>query len=177
MNIIGLDLSLTGTGIATRTHTYLVKSSGHKGDTLSQRAHRLAQLRDVILDATSAADMVVIEAPSFGSAMGSMHDRSGLWWLIVDALLTRIPVAEVAPTCRAKYATGKGNASKEDVLSAVIRRFPAFTSSNNNEADALVLCAMGYDLIGDPIVEMPAAHRVALTAVAWPSLAAGRGVA
>ncbi len=73
----------------------------------------------------------------------------------------------VSPNARAKYATGKGNAGKADVVREVTRRFDWFTGGED-EADALVLAAMGADWLGYPIVPMPAVHRKALDAVQWP---------
>ena len=41
--------------------------------------------------------------------------------------------------------------------------------TNNNEADALVLAAMGADHLGAPLVDLPQTHRAALDAVQWPT--------
>ena len=96
---------------------------------------------------------------------GSAHDRSGLWWMTVDMIAARglgFPLV-VPPTVRAKYATGKGNAGKDEVLAAVIRRYPAAQVNNNDEADALVIAAIAARLGGDPIEEsLPVAHLDAL---------------
>lgn len=178
MIIAGIDPSLTGTGVALintndrlAPETWTITTKGKAGDTLTQRAHRLHRIADEI--GIYTADLVVIEAPAYSSRQGSQHDRSGLWWAIVHQMLTTgIPVAEVAPSCRARYATGKGNAPKDAVLLAVARRYPHVAVNNNNEADALILAAMGADHLGAPLVEdLPATHRAALTAVHWPTLA------
>jgi crossover junction endodeoxyribonuclease RuvC len=167
--VVGLDLSLTGTGISTPDGVRLVESKGAKAATLADRAHRLDSLMRKILRDCSAADLVVIEQPAFSRTQGSQHDRSGLWWLVVSSLIyAGVPVAEVTPSGRAKYATGKGNAGKDAVLGEVIRRFPGYTDSNNNTADAYVLMAMGLEHVGHPLVELPKTHRDALDAVRWP---------
>jgi crossover junction endodeoxyribonuclease RuvC len=59
------------------------------------------------------------------------------------------------------------------VLLAVARRFPDYDVRNNNEADALVLAAMGFDHLGQPLVQMPAPHRAALAAAQWPNHSEG----
>jgi crossover junction endodeoxyribonuclease RuvC len=178
--VVGLDLSLTATGIATPAGVRTIGSKGKADATLDQRYDRLVRLaQDVGLalvnDAEAAGEedvLVVIEAPAFSRTTGHQHDRSGLWWLIVHVLLqTRNRVVEVQPTARAKYATGKGNAGKDEVLAAVVRRYPDVLVSNNNEADALVLRAMGCDQLGQPLADVPAAHRAALAKVAWPEIA------
>jgi crossover junction endodeoxyribonuclease RuvC len=170
--VVGIDLSLTTTGIAyPDCTTHLVESKGKLTDSLTQRRSRLCDIRWAVLDHCIKADLVVIESPAYSRTQGSQHDRSGLWWLIVDNLhMWGTPVAEVTPSGRAKYATGKGNAGKDEVIAAVVRRFPTFTGSNNNAADALVLCAMGLDHLGYPIADMPAVNRTALGAVRWPDM-------
>lgn len=172
--VVGIDLSLTGTGVSRSNRPVrLVESTGAKAASLDERFLRLVALHVKIFDATwvdRKPDLVVIEAPAYASKLGSMHDRSGLWWILVRELReSLVPVVEVTPSGRAKYATGKGNASKDVVLAEVVRRFPGYTGSNNNTADAYVLMAMGLDHLGHPLVDMPQTHRVALDAVKWPA--------
>lgn len=181
MRIIGLDLSLTATGVAiitdgtagvpraTKTHT--ITSAGAKDATLTDRLRRLDLIERRILECIDhePPDLIVIEQPAFSRTTGHHHDRSGLWWRIVSVCEFSLgPVVEVTPSGLKKYVTGKGNAGKDEVLLAVARRFPDIGVANNNEADALVLAAMGADHLGQPLVTMPAAHRAALTAVRWP---------
>lgn len=170
--VVGIDTSLTGTGLALSLPfaIELITSTGLKDATLAERRVRLAHLVGRICGWCIGADLVVIEAPAYASKLGSMHDRSGLWWLVVDELIYKgLTVVEVTPSGRAKYATGKGNASKDVVLAEVVRRFPGYTGSNNNTADAYVLMAMGLDHLGHPLVDMPALNRSALDAVRWPA--------
>lgn len=168
--IYGLDLSLTGTGISDGQTTWLVSSKGNAGPSLAERNRRLSSLRDRVLTSLATAELVVIEQPAFSRQNGHMHDRSGLWWLIVSDLHDHlIPVAEVAPTCLKRYATGKGNANKGAMVEATTRRFPDVqTNGDDNRCDALLLAAMGHDHLGTPLTLMPAAHRTSLEAVRWP---------
>lgn len=164
--VIGVDLSLTGTGVADRHAASTITSSGHRNDTLLQRRERIACIRRSVIDWTTGADLVVLEAPSYGSTGGSAHDRAGLWWLVVSALLHRgIRVVDVAPSSLKVYATGKGNRlDKHAVLLAAERRLPV-AIENDNEADAAWLCAMGHELLGEPLIDLPANHRRALVTV------------
>jgi Holliday junction resolvasome RuvABC endonuclease subunit len=162
---MGLDLSLTHTGVASsRGWTDVIRPSG--------RGHeRLDRLRNTVLELipTSVA-VVVVEGPSYGNQGGQSghHERAGLWWLVTHTLWKRgTPYAVASPAARAKYATGKGNAGKADVVREVTRRFDWFTGGED-EADALVLAAMGADWLGYPLASMPVAHRQALANVKWP---------
>lgn len=171
--VVGLDLSLSGTGVAISEPVdsgavyfadTLVPPSGWRG------VRRLRWIRAAVLDWTRNAHLVVIEGPAYrqGADPGA-HERAGLWWLIREALDSReISVAVAAPSAVKKYATGAGNAGKDKVLTAAVRRLPDF-DGDNNAADAAWLAAMGADhLGGEPLV--PATHRAALAKVAWPEV-------
>jgi crossover junction endodeoxyribonuclease RuvC len=170
--VVGLDLSLTATGVAVPSGVRTLPSRGKADANLAERCARLTQLRlrvDMALAELTPPGLVVLEAPSYGSSNGHQHDRSGLWWGVVSWLLqSGVPVAEVPPALVKKYATGKGNATKDEVLAAVVRRYSDVEVRNNNEADALVLRAMGCDWLGQPLADVPKANRDALAKVAWP---------
>lgn len=175
VRVVGLDLSLTATGLGTTRSggpagVQTIKSKGPKDATLEERRDRLHNLARDIQLAALAADVVVIEQPAYNQTGGSHHDRSGLWWLVVDWLVDEVPtVVEVAPQVVKKYATGKGNASKDEVLAAVVRRYADVDVANNNEADALVLAAIGARLAGHPIeASLPQTNLDALAKVRWP---------
>lgn len=169
--IVGVDPSLTSTGVAGPGWVDRIRSVGRKADTLAQRRDRLHRLADNVVARVGAPDLVVIEAPALGSKVGSMHDRSGLWWLVVDQLHDAgIAVVEVAPAARARYATGRGNSPKDEVLAAAIRRYPDVDVTGNDIADAVILRAMACDRYGQALAEVPQAHREALVKVAWPDL-------
>lgn len=167
--VVGLDLSLTGTGVAgSAGWTDVIRPSA------KLRGHnRLHHVRAAVLEMIPAdIAMVVVEGPSYGnqgsSRQSGHHERAGLWWLVTHALWTRdIAYAVASPASRAKYATGKGNAGKADVIRETTRRFGWF-AGGEDEADALVLAAMGADWLGHPLAPMPATHRRALDNVRWP---------
>lgn len=166
--VAGIDVSLTGTGVATRGGTTLIASTGRRRDSIAQRRNRIKGIADQVLIAVGVVDLAVIEGPSHHSVGGSVWDRAGLWWRIVDRLCAEdIPVAVMPPMSRAKYATGNGGSRKEAVMEAAQRRYGAVLD-NDNEADALVLRAAGLDWLGQPLAEVPAGHRAALAGCQWP---------
>lgn len=168
-NIVGIDPSLTRTGIATGhsgrnpTTVTTIGSTGHRHDTWNDRWLRITRLADRIAAAAhlSPDTLVAIEAPSYGSTGGSQHDRAGLWWTIYGhAARAGATVLCVPPTVRAMYATGKGNAGKDAVIASVVRRYPHTRIANDDEADALVLYALANRANESPIEpDMPKAHR------------------
>lgn len=166
--VAGIDVSLTGTGVATLGGTTLITSTGHRKDSIAQRRTRIKGIVDEVLLAIGVVDLAVVEGPSHHSVGGSVWDRAGLWWRIVDRLCAEdIPVAVMPPMSRAKYATGNGAARKAAVMEAARHRYGAVLD-NDNEADALVLRAAGLDWLGQPLAEVPDGHRAALAGCQWP---------
>jgi len=166
--VAGIDISLTGTGIATLSGTTLVTSKGHRKDSIAQRRTRIKVIVDQVLVEIGVVDLAVVEGPSHHSVGGSVWDRAGLWWRIVDRLCAEdIPVAVMPPMSRAKYATGNGGSRKAAVMEAAQHRYGAVLD-NDNEADALVLRAAGLDWLGQPLAEVPDGHRAALAGCQWP---------
>lgn len=181
--VAGVDLSLTSTGIALAEFdgplmspsAYRLTSVGKAGAGLPERQTRLHKLTAAVTDKVAGADLILVEGPAFGSTTGSMHDRSGLWWLVVDTLVQEYGsiVVEVAPSARAKYATGAGNAGKDAVLAAAVKRYPDWDITGNDIADAVIIAAMGCRHLGQPIDSLPQVHLAAMTKVRWPATESG----
>lgn len=174
--ITTLDLSLSRTGvtIASPGGSVVCDSIRGKGDGHS----RMMAILDQVDMAIDGSDLVVVEGPSYGSTPGQRghHERAGLWWLVTHQLLWRnlTPYAVVPPGVLKKYATGNGQASKNAVLAAVIRRYPDIDiHDDDNEADSLVMAAMAADHLGCPFATVPQLHRGALAKVEWPTVIAG----
>ncbi len=170
--VLALDLSLRATGIAGSiptpwTATISVSTTG---------CQRFRDITNEIFDRIRTPHLVVIEGPSYGSGTGDRqqghHERAGLWWHTTYRLWrVEIPFAVVPPSVLKKYATGRGNASKQEVLLAAARRYPGVDIANDNEADAVVLLALALDHLGEPLAEVPQTHRAALDKIAWPEVA------
>lgn len=169
--VIGLDLSLTATGVAAMSPRGFATRRLTVEGTGIIRLRRL--LAEVERDAENAS-LVVVEGPSYGSVGAGTHERAGLWWLVRDMLWQHsIPCAVVPPSNLKKYAVGVGGgakASKDAVLVACARHWPTF-EGRNDEADALWLAAMGLDYLTGRS-GMPALNRLALKSCSWPTMAA-----
>lgn len=173
VRVIGIDPSLTSTGLAQVSQGFEMGAhwsfetvrSKPSGSSIGARSTRLLAIEDRVRQVVQRAGLVVIEAPAYSRSVGSRHERSGLWWLLVAAALAEgCRVVEVSPTARARYATGKGNAPKAAVVAAVSARY-GVAPSNDNEADAIALAALGMRLAGLPIepVAEPWMDEVAAT--------------
>jgi Holliday junction resolvasome RuvABC endonuclease subunit len=148
MRLVGVDLSLTGTGIAVHepgglTFTRLVGEDGKKGAPLASRRARIRRLVAGIMEFAGTATAVAIESHDFGGRYGSLHDRSGAWWILVDELAQLgIPVIMMTPTQLKMYLANSGNASKQDVLVAAVKRWPTVDIRNDDQADAMSALSM-----------------------------------
>lgn len=160
-SVVGLDLSLTATGYANDVGAGTLGAAGRKG------CARLALLRDLAILECRDADLVVLEGYAFAARNSHAHALGELGGVIRLALHERrVPFVDVPPASLKKYATGKGNANKGEMLAAAIRRLD-YDGASDNEADALWLRAMGMDALGCPPVKLPETHRAALAKVDW----------
>ncbi|MCM2427358.1 hypothetical protein [Streptomyces sp. RKAG337] len=163
--VIGLDLSLTCTGVAGAEWTEHIKTTA-KGHL------RLAYILEQIATYIRAADLVVIEGPSFGGGVKHRHeDLAGLRVMTRHLCWTKgIDYAVMPPSCRALYAAGKGNASKGEVRTAITERYGMQLEgrARYDEADAYALCAAGLDWLGYPLAPVPEKNATALTGSQWP---------
>lgn len=171
MKAVGLDLSLASTGIA------VIVDGGAHTETIKLRAgltgvRRLDALRSHLREFVHGAHLVAVEGAAYNQQGGQQghHERAGLWWLMAWTLYrAEIPLAVIGPTQIKKYATGKGNAKKAEVVGAVARRYPAVTCATDDEADALVLAAMAARKLGHPIDgSLPNTQVEAMARAQWP---------
>lgn len=190
-HIVGLDFSLTETGIAIiRPETDdpitvdITGTPAVKNDDPAKYPLTLARLRKLAGAIVRKAQVgmqdgdvmiAVIEAPIFGKAMGQFHTRAGLWWLCYHLLEKMSLVVIVEPSKLKRYVTRKGGAPKELVFSTMVRNFPTVDIVNDNEADALGLACMAARELGFP--QEPSVQRCdpgALEGVPWPEPIARR---
>jgi crossover junction endodeoxyribonuclease RuvC len=174
---MGVDPSLTGTGLAAwgpadgwATGTIVTKGSNTDTEDRTHLRLRLIVGKVLQFAYTTGAGLVVIESPTYSSNTGHARDRSGLFWLMYDALVNAdLQVAVVKANTRIRYALGKGAASKDTVLARTVRLYPDAEIRNNNEADAVLLAAMGCRWAEQPC-DGHTAHRLdAVRRVVWPA--------
>ena len=183
--VVGIDLSLTATGIAALTDgdhvpaVCLSGSTGSKDATLAQQSKRHSELvADIIGTVYGRGEkflrpaMVVIEGPSLGNPRNSDTSswrRAGVWWQVVQTLVDdQVPVISVSPAALKKFATGKGNAAKTAVALAVQREWPTVILSDDNICDALGLAMIGAAKLGmDCGFRVTAARREVMNKVDW----------
>lgn len=161
LTVIGLDPSLSATGVATAGGQVSLATKPAK--TLPTRLARLYGIVEEVAARTPEGSLVVIEAPAYSRANAGTHVGAGLWWLLVAMLDARgCALVQVAPTTLKKFATGKGTASKPDMRMALYKR-AGLDLADDNHVDAWWLRQVGLHLLHHPdAVDLPKAQRDAV---------------
>lgn len=151
MIVLGLDLSLTGTGMC------VVQTGSRDGKGLlatinttakTRTEDRLITIRRTIGQASSGVDAAIIEGLSYGSVGGAQAERSALHWMVrVDLYQLGIPYVIVTPMSLKKFVCGTAKAEKSMMIREVFRRW-GVEAANDNEADAAALARLGLMYYG-----------------------------
>lgn len=147
IRFVGIDPSLKSTGVvildeAGKVVEQFAIKAGTEED--PQRFMKVAMRIRKHLDPST--DKVVIEAFSFGSKGAGVSKMYGIGWTIRIMLEEQgFKWGEVAPTALKKFATGKGQAKKEDLVLPVYKKW-GFESTINDITDAFVLSRIGFSM-------------------------------
>ena len=163
--VIGLDLSLTSSGISIDGTTEAI-SCGVKGVPRLREITREIMIRIMPVE----QPMVCIEGYSFGSRNSQAHAIGELGGVVrLHLWELNIPFVEVPPTCRAKFATGKGNAGKNEVVSAISARTGIVWAGKGADdmCDAWILEEIGRVHFGNARFSWPQSHLAALEKIDW----------
>ena len=176
LRVVGLDISMTCTGVVAADGTpssVKPRSSGMPS--------RLDEIVRGVIDALrrgGGADVAAVEGYNPGGVQGVTMAKLGAARELVCWALWRddILVADIPPSSLKLYATGKGNATKEQVLEAAVGDSPNGKEPQNfDEGDALWLRQMGlawFEPLHPDIVEVSAEQHAALHRIRWPKLPA-----
>lgn len=161
LRILGIDPSLTGTGLAYADGTTAtVATRAADGD------RRLVQIANAVRACVDGVQLAVMEdLPKHAMAAGLTGRVQGVVRLVL--LEAGVPYVTVVPATLKKYATGKGVGDKTPMVMAAYKRF-GLEFPDDNQCDAFWLRAMGLDAYHEPLAELPAVQRDAMTKVDWP---------
>jgi Holliday junction resolvasome RuvABC endonuclease subunit len=159
VNVIGIDPSLEGTGLAW--------SDTGVGTCRGNADERLVAIHSDVQEMAKGFHLAVVEdLPTHGHGAGKTGMAQGVVRLAL--LQLGVPYALITPATLKKFATGKGNATKPDMRVELLKR-TGMDLRDDDQVDAWWLRAMGMQYLGAPIVELPKAHLAALVPVVWPA--------
>jgi Holliday junction resolvasome RuvABC endonuclease subunit len=174
LRVIGLDLSLTSTGVALPDGTtYRIKTRDKDGD------RRLLHIRDSIRDdlADHRPHLAVVEdLPKHAMSAGLTAKVHGI--VLGELLDAGVPYGYIVPATLKAYACDNGRADKADMAAAayLVAGAEFAHDSGGDQCDAWWLRAAGHDWLGLPLFDMPQAQRDRLSKGKWPNAYAQRYV-
>lgn len=149
MRYVGIDPS-TKTGFVALDEAGNVLQAKELTGTGSHDPQRMASLIGEVIQFVQVGDVICIEG--FGFASQQAIQLGGIGWGIRIALFRRgSRYIEVSPSAVKKYATGKGNTKKDEMVLPIFKRW-GFEHKSDNVRDAFVLAQIARAL--SPNVEV-----------------------
>lgn len=159
IKVLGLDLSMVGTGAA---------STGPTGEPVTRliktrdkdRDRRLIQIQTEIRELATGAELALIEAPTPRSPSSVVSGMvQGAARLVLLDL--GIPYGTLMPASLKKFATGKGTGDKVPMAIAALKR-AGLEFPDDNQCDAFWLWVAANYQVGQPLYDLPALNRESL---------------
>ena len=147
---IGLDLSLTSSGVCIIDESYNVIYSARIKTSKKRGMERLEYILEKVKESIKNIDAIAIENYSFGVRNSSSLTGLGELGGVIKLMLYKKGKDYVlaSPGQVKKYATGKGNAKKSLMLMKVFKKYhEEFT--NSDECDAYVLARIARDVFSE----------------------------
>ena len=149
MLALGIDLSLTGTGLSVVEGNELHFSECYKPKAKTG-PERLIEIRHKVLETIVIYQpkLICLEGYSFGSK-GRGVFQTGELGGVIRVLLHKSDTSwlEIPPSQVKKFAAGMGNCGKDIVLQQVYKRW-GMEFKTSDEADAFILAKIGTILLG-----------------------------
>lgn len=139
-------------GIDPSTKTGLVTLDGQKvwakevTTKVKSDPERFMDITEQVLDWVGEGDVICIEGFAYGAKGKGVSTQYGIGWLIRAALIKNgYTYYEVAPGALKKFATGKGNTKKDEMVLPIYKKW-GFEHSSDNVRDAYVLAQIAKAL-------------------------------
>jgi len=152
MRFVGIDLS-------TKTGLVILDKSGqvaHEEEITSNKTDplRMIEIVSKVTKHLNKEDVIAIEGFSYGSRGRGISFQFGLGHALRIALYRQgYDYLIVTPGQVKKYATGKGNSSKDNMILPIYKKW-GFEHDSDNVRDAYVLAKIAFDLKTDKEIEL-----------------------
>jgi crossover junction endodeoxyribonuclease RuvC len=146
MRFVGIDPS-TKTGLViledNKVHTAVEITSKEKRD-----PHRFMDIAKTVMKYITEHDVICIEGFSYSSRGAGVSVQYGIGWILrAELIKAGLNYYEVPPSSVKKFATGKGNAKKDELVLPIYKRW-GFEHESDNVRDAFVLAQIAQALLG-----------------------------
>ena len=138
MRYVGIDPS-TKCGLVILNQNGEVEVKKEITSTVERDPHRFMDLAAKIRICLDETDIICIEGFSYGSKGQGVSVQYGIGWSIREELIRNdFDYIEITPTGLKKFATGKGNVKKDELVLPIYKRW-GFESNSDNIRDAYIL--------------------------------------
>ena len=174
IKVVGIDASLTGTGLAI-SNGFNLKTATERIESKLKGVDRLIEIREIVRENILYADLVVIEdyAYSRSNRAHQMGELGGVLRVLFKEMNKNLLI--VGTSQLKKFATGRHNASKEEMAVGAYKKW-GIECKTNDETDAAVLIEIGkmYLMYDMPIGKIK--HDYALLSYQQEVIDALRGI-
>jgi crossover junction endodeoxyribonuclease RuvC len=147
LRYVGIDPS-TKTGLVILNRDGEIINQEEVKSKLKSDPDRFVDLTESILEELHPNDIIAIEGFSYGSRGRGVSTQYGIGWLIRAELYKRgYEYIEVSPSAVKKFATGKGNEKKENMVLPIFKHWE-FEHPSDNVRDAYVLAQIAKGIRG-----------------------------
>ncbi|MBU5214377.1 hypothetical protein [Heyndrickxia oleronia] len=148
MRYVGIDPS-TKTGIAILDEYGNVIMTVESQSPVEEEPQRFIYIGESILGYLKEDDRICIEGFSYGSKGKGVSTQYGFGWIIRTILIQNgYDYLEIPPTSLKKFATGKGNISKDAMVLPIYKKW-GFEHNSDNVRDAYVLAQIARAMSED----------------------------
>lgn len=143
MRFVGIDLS-TKTGLVILDEFGEVHTAKEITSKIKTDPERMIDLTEKVMSHVNDNDIIAIEGFSYGSRGRGIGFQFGYGYAVRTAMYTADrQYLIVTPSQVKKYATGKGNTSKDNMAVPIFKKWE-FEHESDNVRDAYVLAQIAY---------------------------------
>jgi crossover junction endodeoxyribonuclease RuvC len=144
---VGIDPSTKTGMVMIGEHGHLIYKS-EITPKVTGDPERFMNLAEQVLVNLCKDDVICIEGFSYGSSGRGVSTQYGIGWLIRAELIRNgYTYTEVSPSAVKKFATGKGNEKKENMVLPIYKHW-GFEHPSDNVRDAYVLAKIAQGMNG-----------------------------
>lgn len=144
---VGIDPS-TKTGVVILNSDGEVLDTKEIKTTLKTDPHRFMDIAETVADQLERPDKVFIEGFSYASKGRGVSTQYGVGWMIrAEIVGMEMSYTEITPGSLKKFASGKGNTKKDELVLPIYKKW-GFESSSDNIRDAYVMAQIGRYMDG-----------------------------
>jgi len=148
MRFVGIDPS-TKTGLVIIDSQNNIVEACEVTTKVKGDPERFMDISHQVVERLVRGDVICLEDFSYGSKGSAVSIQFGIGWAIRSELIRQNLVYNtVAPTAVKKFATGKGNTKKDEMVLPIYKRW-GFEHKSDNVRDAFVIAQIGRALTVD----------------------------